>query len=493
MDNSDKRGSVEENKTGRGSRLVSKGVYNVYVAQYLLRIGAYKECVKCCDQMLRDEPKDQAAWFLKTHCLVKINGMASNGETSRLEVLEGLSEVGDPLMDTVGELGKEERAMQRKGTDQRPPTASGFLSMSNYDRSTRAGGRSTGTASGGGDRLLPPSTASGGARPIQTSYGGHMRLGTAIGFRTDADGSEHVDIDRIDLGRVCKKAHMAKALFLYTLHCSCNYRKCLELCDAAILNFGHSWWWHFARGVSLFCLDMYGESVKAFGESLKRQQTVDAYVHMAVAAYKLKDIEKCIQCFSLALEDCPENSLAAIGLARVQDQCGQYRKSFVSYKKALNADPSNLEAIASVGAFFFYEGFPELGLRFYRRLLHQGIMNVEILNNLALCCIKAQQLDLGIAFFERALQLCKDNKHLAQVWYNIGHMGIDLGELFFAYQCLKISTLADPNHAEALVALGVLLSLNTDTESASRDSATMFEKASKLAPKLFEAQYNRRF
>lgn len=52
-----------------------------------------------------------------------------------------------------------------------------------------------------------------------------------------------------------------------------------------------------------------------------------------------------------------------------------------------------------------------------------GIYNCEIFNNLGLCCFYAQQYDMTLTCFERALSLATD-QGIADVWYNLGHIAL---------------------------------------------------------------------
>ena len=52
-----------------------------------------------------------------------------------------------------------------------------------------------------------------------------------------------------------------------------------------------------------------------------------------------------------------------------------------------------------------------------------GVYNAELFNNLGLCCFYAQQYDMTLTCFERALSLA-DEVTLADVWYNIGHVAL---------------------------------------------------------------------
>ena len=52
-----------------------------------------------------------------------------------------------------------------------------------------------------------------------------------------------------------------------------------------------------------------------------------------------------------------------------------------------------------------------------------GVYNSELYNNLGLCCYYAQQYDMTLTCFERALALADDDT-LGDVWYNIGHVSL---------------------------------------------------------------------
>ena len=52
-----------------------------------------------------------------------------------------------------------------------------------------------------------------------------------------------------------------------------------------------------------------------------------------------------------------------------------------------------------------------------------GVYNTELYNNLGLCCYYAQQYDMTLTCFERALALADDDT-LGDVWYNIGHVSL---------------------------------------------------------------------
>jgi tetratricopeptide repeat protein 8 len=62
---------------------------------------------------------------------------------------------------------------------------------------------------------------------------------------------------------------------------------------------------------------------------------------------------------------------------------------------------------------------------------------------------------MALGCFERALGLA-DDSNTSDIWFNIGHIAIGIGDLGLAYQAFKISVSSNPNHAESYNNLGVL-------------------------------------
>lgn len=65
-----------------------------------------------------------------------------------------------------------------------------------------------------------------------------------------------------------------------------------------------------------------------------------------------------------------------------------------------------------------------------------GVYNVELFTNLGLCCFYAQQYDMALHCFQRALGLASD-ENVADVWYNIGHVAL-VGQLELVY-CVSLA------------------------------------------------------
>ena len=80
---------------------------------------------------------------------------------------------------------------------------------------------------------------------------------------------------------------------------------------------------------------------------------------------------------------------------------------------------------------------------------------LEIWNNLGLCAYYSGQYDFCLSCFERAL-LTGDDEIAGDVWYNISHVAVGIGDLPLAYQALKITIAYNGDHFEAFNNLGVL-------------------------------------
>ena len=84
------------------------------------------------------------------------------------------------------------------------------------------------------------------------------------------------------------------------------------------------------------------------------------------------------------------------------------------------------------------------------------------------------------------MSLTESDETRAELWYNIGHVGIGIGDLGLAYQAFKIAISNNPNHAEAYNNLGVLELRKGNVEQARSN----FTQSSRSSGFLFEPAYN---
>jgi tetratricopeptide repeat protein 8 len=92
---------------------------------------------------------------------------------------------------------------------------------------------------------------------------------------------------------------------------------------------------------------------------------------------------------------------------------------------------------------------------------------------------------MALSCLERGLAI-SDETNAADVWYNVGHVAIGIGDLGLAYQAFKIAVSLNPQHAEAFTNLGVLELRRANVEQAKHN----YLQAAKIATFLFEPCYN---
>lgn len=107
-------------------------------------------------------------------------------------------------------------------------------------------------------------------------------------------------------------------------------------------------------------------------------------------------------------------------------------QSIEHYRQVLKLDNTNIEAIACIAANHFYNDQPEISLKFYRRLLQMGVSTAAIFTNIALCCFHAQQYDIIVVCFFKALACANTDEERGDIWYNIGEMALVCQIIFHA-------------------------------------------------------------
>ncbi len=474
----------------------------LWLARSKLRRGRVDECISICDSLLLDNPADSAAWFLKCKAVIKQNY------------------IDDIELDDVSfaELLLDENAMAsmpRPGTSLNAAKADGSNKNSNaYDPGVRPVSSSGRPMSGfirpGSSRPMSATsdirgalessrrlgTASGGGRPM-TTLGREIRLGTASLSSSGANGGM-VNLEKLNIKKYARRAGLSMILAEYMLYVEHNNRKALEMCaEATEYHQYQSWWWKARLGKCYYKLGMLREAEQQLRSSLKTQPMVTTYLELVNVYVRLDLPNSALDVLSEAIKEFPMEPRLYLGQARLYEQLNDTDKAFLHYKKVLFYDASHVEAIACIGAHLFYSHQPELALRYYRRLLQMGVDNAEIWNNAGLCCFYSSQYDMALNCFRKALAQAGDEE-MSDVWYNIGHVAVSLGDTGLAYQAFKIAASINPQHAEALNNLAVLemRRFKAADEPTRRDFALasaqgFLSGSTEYGPHLFEAAFNR--
>lgn len=461
----------------------------LWLANSKLRRGRHKECVKICDQLLQENPSDQAAWLIKCKAVVK---------EKYLDDIE-LDEEG------VAEMLMDENAVAsvpRPGTSLNKPQ-SGARGTGTFDQGIRpisqSGRPVTGFTRPNSSRPLSGtgnirdalassrrSGTSSGARPM-TNLGREVRLSTAS-LQTGGGGMDAplVDVGKLNIKKYASRTGIAMALLDYLLYVEHNNRKALELCaEATQANEFSDWFWKARLGKCYYKLGLFREAERQFRSSIKTQPIVNTYLELCNVYLRLDLPNTGLDVLTDGAEKFPLEPRILLGIARIHDLLNDSERAISFYKQVLVLDSANVEAIACLGAHFFYNDQAEMSLRYYRRLLQMGIANTELWNNIGLCCFYSAQYDMALTCFDRALRLASDDE-LADVWYNIGHLGISLGDLGLAYQAFKVAISVDPTHGEALNNISILEIRRQKIDTAKAG----FVSAMSSSSHLFEPMFN---
>uniref|UniRef100_A0A4W3GS93 Tetratricopeptide repeat domain 8 n=1 Tax=Callorhinchus milii TaxID=7868 RepID=A0A4W3GS93_CALMI len=423
----------------------------LFMACSYFRRRKFQLCAEICTALLEKNPYDQAAWSLKTRALTE---MVYVDEVDIDQ--EGIAEV---ILDdnAIAQIARPGTSLKHPTTSQAGGPSPAVRPMSQAGRPI-SGFVRPGTSSGRPgtmeQAIKTPRTAS-TARPVTSASGRYVRLGTAS-MLTNPDGP-FIHLSRLNISKYAGKPYLAKTLFEYIFHHENDVKSALDL---AALATEHSqfkdWWWKVQLGKCYYRLGLHREAEKQFKSALKQQEMVDIFLYLSKVYIRLDQPLTVLVLLKEGLDHFPGEVTLLTGIARIHDEMNDIVSATEYYKDVLKQDNTNVEAIACIGSNHFYSDQPEIALRFYRRLLQMGVYNCQLFNNLGLCCFYAQQYDLTLSSFERALSLAVNDEEVADVWYNLGHIAVGIGDMTLAYQCFKLALANNNDHAEAYNNLAVL-------------------------------------
>uniref|UniRef100_A0A8P4GN44 Tetratricopeptide repeat protein 8 n=1 Tax=Dicentrarchus labrax TaxID=13489 RepID=A0A8P4GN44_DICLA len=443
----------------------------LFLAWSYFRRRKLQQCSDICSKILQDNPYDQAAWSLKTRALTEMVYI------DEVEVdQEGIAEM---MLDesSIAQVARPGTSLRLPGTSQgggptpavRPMTQSG-RPITGFVRPSTQSGR-PGTME---QAIKTPRTAS-TARPVTSASGRFIRLGTAS-MLTNPDGP-FINLSRLNLAKYSQKPNLSRTLFEFIFHHENDVKNALDLAAQATEHAQFKdWWWKvqlgkcYYRQVTLKHSQCFSSTFLTFNQVYQR-------LDQPITALNL---------FKQGLDHFPGEVTLLTGIARIHEEMNNISSATEYYKDVLKQDNTHVEAIACIGSNHFYTDQPEIALRFYRRLLQMGVYNCQLYNNLGLCCFYAQQYDMTLSSFERAMALVANDEEQADVWYNIGQVAVGIGDLTLAYQCFKLALAFNNDHAEAYNNLAVLELRKGRIEQ----SKAFLQTAESLAPHMYEPHFN---
>uniref|UniRef100_A0A8C2F4P3 Tetratricopeptide repeat domain 8 n=1 Tax=Cyprinus carpio TaxID=7962 RepID=A0A8C2F4P3_CYPCA len=431
----------------------------LFLAWSSYRRRRFQRCADICSQLLSESPYDQAAWSLKTRALTEMVYID--------EVEVDQEGIADMMLDesSIAQVARPGTSLRLAGTGQgaaptpavRPMTQSG-RPITGFVRPSTLSGRPETME----QAIRTPRTA----RPVTSASGRFVRLGTAS-MLTNPDGP-FINLSRLNLAKYAKRPNLSKHLQLLT--------EFVCLCFNA----------NFQLTNCVYRLGLHREAEKQFRSALTHQEFVDTYLYLAKVYQRLDQPITALNVFKQGLDHFPAEVTLLTGIARIHEEMNNMTSATEYYKEVLKQDNTHVEAIACIGSNHFYTDQPEIALRFYRRLLQMGVFNCQLYNNLGLCCFYAQQYDMTLSSFERALALVSSDEEQADIWYNLGHVAVGIGDLTLAYQCFKLALAFNNNHGEAYNNLAVLELRKGRIEQAK----AFLQTAASLSPHMYEPHFN---
>ncbi|KAF6778518.1 hypothetical protein AHF37_01894 [Paragonimus kellicotti] len=315
------------------------------------------------------------------------------------------------------------------------------------------------------------------------------------------DDDEFLHVPRLNLTKYAARPEISRCLFEYLFYVANEVRLALNLVNlvcghqvstkissnkpSSLLTAGADWWWLYQKARCLYRLGLLRDAETLLRESLTLHSSVEAHLLRGLIAIRMNQPVGALRIYENALKEFPDNCDLLLNAAHIQEDIGETVRALTLYKEVVNVDNTNIEALASIGTYFFYEDQPEVSLKFYRRILQLGVQSAELYNNLGLCAFYAQQYDSCFGYFNRALEMCSQ-ENVADLYFNVAHIGLNLGDLKLSSQCLRIALTHDCNHAEAYNNLAVI-----EQNSGHLDTAkSLYHTACQLAPDMFEAHSN---
>jgi len=419
----------------------SPGAPSLWSAYAQLRGRRFVECIATCHGVLRSRPQDpgaltllmraQAGLCAGTGLAKDVEGVPAEAAFPALGPHPGLR--GGPTAAGGVVAGQQPQQM--------PGTAAPGTAFARGGRVPTAQARALGTAAGGRRERL-----------------GTSRLGTAsfrLGTAAAASDQQVLDPRRLPdvkgLGRVrCD----------YMLQVAGDARGALALCTEALAEAPADWWWALRAGVCHWHLGMYRDAVHVLEASLQCNAAhPPTYLWLASALAGVGQVGRALALLRMAHDRFPSDARALVGAARLlggPSGAASPAACHALHARVAEADPRHVAAAAALARHAFESAQPEVALRYYQKLVQQGVAGPELWANLGITCFECSQYDMALGCFARALSGPAPDAVLAQVWYNAGLVAIALGELGLASQCLKLAVHVDADHHAAFVNMGAL-------------------------------------
>jgi tetratricopeptide repeat protein 8 len=265
------------------------------------------------------------------------------------------------------------------------------------------------------------------------------------------------DVTSMNVAKFARNPFLSRILIDYLIHRLRDPVRAVSLAAECTTQHGFDdWWWKNRLGRSYYLLGLYSEAESQFKSAVTTGANVESRLELSKLYVRYDQPLKALAELEAGYDQFPKECRFLLGQARICDLMGNSVRARELWRKVLEIDQANVEAIASLGAVTFYEDQPETAEVFYSYLRKLGIANAAVLNNLAMSQLAWGDFGTVGPAIVAALSLAANQDERADIWYNISHIGITAGELHLAEQSLLIATSLSLRNGDAFNNLGLL-------------------------------------
>ena len=154
---------------------------------------------------------------------------------------------------------------------------------------------------------------------------------------------------------------------------------------------------------------LFEEAIKAYAKAIElRPFYSDAHVGLGDALAAKGDIDPAVAAYQKALEYNPMNAKVHVSLGKIYySEKGLYYESVTAYKKAIDLDPTYLEARTGLAEVYEDKGLYKEAIEEYRKVVDADAKNTGALYNLALVYEKVGPKE-AIVLWERYIGLASN-------------------------------------------------------------------------------------
>lgn len=203
------------------------------------------------------------------------------------------------------------------------------------------------------------------ARPITSKSARAIRLGTAA-MLTQKDGP-FIQISRLNIAKYAQNQQLSKPLFEYLFYHEGDVRNALELAVQATQACQFKdWWWKVQIAKCYVALNLIRDAEQQLRSALKQHHNVETFIRLMRIYIRLDQPLSAKDICKAGLEVFPNDVSLSTELARLYEGLMDSPTSVKYYRSVVIEDAMNVEAIACIGVYHFYNNQPELALRYYR-------------------------------------------------------------------------------------------------------------------------------